>query len=199
MKWSIATLMIVFIFCFSTATFAQTIKFNNSLSLNWSNNGSGKIFKYNPSIGVEYLECRHFMLSSSFGISNKAQKYPIINNETLEANIRYVTLSTTARFKYDTNYMSFFIGAGPAFNWKKKSTFNVCGEIAENQAGGGEFRAKKNVVDVVAEAGIYKDFDKCRIELFTSYNTNLTNVIPESRRGFIAHSLALNIELGYKF
>lgn len=199
MKWNIVKLIIVFIFCFSASAHAQIIKFNNSLSLNWSNNGAGKIFKYNPSVGVEYFERKYFMLSSSIGIDNKAEKYPIINNKVLEANIRYIRLSTTARFKYDTNYVSFFIGAGPAVNWKKKSIYKIHGEMAENQAGGGEFRAKKNVVDVIGEAGMYKDFDKCRIELFASYNTNLTRIIPESRRGFISHSLALNIALGYKF
>ena len=41
-------------------TNAQIIKTNNSLSANWSNNGAKKIYKYNPTIGLEYLESSHF-------------------------------------------------------------------------------------------------------------------------------------------
>ncbi|MDE6151397.1 MAG: hypothetical protein K2G12_05355 [Prevotella sp.] len=181
----------------TTSGKAQTIKLNNAISANWSNNGSTLIYKYNPSIGIEYLECRHFMLSSNIGISYKAQEYPIYDGSSLEANIRYIELNTTARFKFDIKDMSFYIGAGPTIEWKKKSEFKMHEPINGDIYSRGEFRAKNNVVNIMTEIGAYKDFNRYRIELSASYKNNITNIIPESRKGFIGHSLLLSISLGY--
>jgi hypothetical protein len=177
---------------------AQIAKISNILSSNWSNNGTDKIYKYNPCIGIEYLENNYFILSSNISLSNKAQKYSIVNNNILEANIQYIELNTTARFKLMTKKTSFFIGVGPSIGWKTKSKYKIHGDIKENTSDHGNFIAKKSVINLVTEVGAYKDFSKYRIELFTSYETNITNVIPESRKGFIGHSLALNISLGYQ-
>ena len=181
----------------TTSGKAQTIKLNNAISANWSNNGSTMIYKYNPSIGIEYLESRHFMLSSNIGISHKAQEYPIYNGSSLEANIRYIELNTTARFKFDIKDFSFYIGAGPTIEWKTKSEYKIHEPIHGDISNRGDFRAKNNVVNILTEIGAYKDFNRCRIELSASYKNNISNIIPESRKGFIGHSLLFNISLGY--
>lgn len=99
-KRQILVAIFLSIICGAKSIQAQTVKVNNTLSSNWSNNGSGKIFKYNPSIGLEYLESKHFCLSSNIGLSNYAQKYSIYDNDNiLKANIRYIELNTTARYK----------------------------------------------------------------------------------------------------
>lgn len=178
---------------------AQVLKMNNCLSANWSNNGSKKIFKYNPSIGLEYLESRYFLLSSTIGISHKCQEYPIYDGEArLQSNIKYIELSTTGRFKLDLNTVNFYIGIGPTIDWKTKSEYTAHGKLDENSRSRGDFIARKNVINVLSEIGAYKDFNRLRLELFASYKTNLTNVIPESRIGFIGHSLSLNLSFGYK-
>lgn len=108
-------------------TNAQIIKTNNSLSANWSNNGAKKIYKYNPTIGLEYLESSHFLLSSSIGVSHKNQEYPIFNGEsTIETNIKYLEISTTGRFKFNTNDISFFIGIGPTIETIQETEEYTC-------------------------------------------------------------------------
>lgn len=181
-------------------TNAQIIKINNSLSANWSNNGTKKIYKYNPTIGLEYLESSHFLLSSSIGVSHKNQEYPIFNGEsTIETNIKYLEISTTGRFKFNTNDISFFIGIGPAIDWKIKSNYKIHGEIKEYSSEHGYFIANKNVINLLTEAGLSKDLNKLRLDFFAAYRSNITNIIPESRKGFIGHSLSLNLSFGYKF
>lgn len=107
--------LVILFFILPIYTYAQTVKINNCLSANWSNNGTKKTYKYTPTIGVEYLERTYFLLSSSIGISHKNQEYSILNGEnTLETNIKYLEVSTTGRFKFKTNDITFFIGIGPA-------------------------------------------------------------------------------------
>lgn len=190
--------IVLLILTLPIGSYAQTIKINNCLSANWSNNGTKKIYKYEPAIGLEYLENSFFLLSSSIGISHKNQEYPILNGEsTLETNIKYLEVSTTGRFKFKTNDISFFVGIGSAVDWKVKSTYKTHGEI-KNSSGHGDFISNKNVINLLTEVGVYKDFNKFRLDIFAAYKSNITNIIPESRKGFIGHSLSLNISFGYK-
>lgn len=177
---------------------AQVVKANLALSTNWSNNGSDKIYKPVYGIGLECFEHQHFMLSTNVGVNYKAQRYSIYNNNKLEANIRYIELSAIARYKFPIKKMCFFVGLGPSFNWNIKSEYDIIGNISENASRHDEFLANKNVVDLQSEIGAYKDLGNVRIELFVSYRNNITNVVPESRKGFIGHSLLLNMSLGYK-
>lgn len=191
--------LVILFFILPIYTYAQTVKINNCLSANWSNNGTKKTYKYTPTIGVEYLERTYFLLSSSIGISHKNQEYSILNGEnTLETNIKYLEVSTTGRFKFKTNDITFFIGIGPAIDWKIKSRYKTHGEIKKNSSDHGEFIANKSVINLLTEAGVYKNFNKFILEFSTAYKSNITNIIPESRKGFISHSLSLNLSFGYK-
>lgn len=180
-------------------TNAQILKINNSLSANWSNNGGKKIYKYTPTIGLEYLEIPHFSLSSNIGLSYKSQEYPIFNGESaIEVNIKYLEINTIGRLIFDANNVSFFIGIGPTIDWKIKSEYKIHGEIKENTSVQGDFIAKENVINLLTELGFYKDFNKFRFYIFSAYKSNITNIIQETKRGFIGHSLSLNLSLGYK-
>lgn len=191
--------VILLIFILPIDSYAQTIKINNRLSANWSNNGTKKIYEYEPTIGLEYLESSYFLLSSCIGISYKNQEYSILNGKgALETNIKYLEVSTTGRFKFKTNGISFFVGIGLAVDWKVKSTYKTHGEINKKFSDHGDFISNKNVINLLTEVGAYKDFNKFRLEVFAAYKSNITNIIPESRKGFIGHSLSLNLSFGYK-
>ena len=178
---------------------AQVVKTNCMLSSNWSNNGYEKIYKITYGVGFESFESKKIIVSSNFGLNYKGQQYPIYNGSMFEANIQYLELNTTIRYKIPMNSMCVFVGIGPSINWRIKSEYNVSGEIDDCYYRKGEFRTMSNMVELLFETGLYKDLGRIRTELFVSYRNNMTKVIPETRTGFIGHSLLFNISLGYKF
>lgn len=177
---------------------AQVFNAKNIFTFNFSNNGSTLLFKDNFGIGIDYLESRHFMLSSNIETTNKAERYDAITKTyQLEPHVNYIAVNTLAKFKYPVGRFNVFLGIGPSLNFRTKSIYKTLGAEAHTKEG--DFISKNMVLDFMSEAGIFTDFNKIRLGSAISYRTNITKIIPVTRKGFIGHTLTLNLSVGYHF
>ena len=191
-------LFLLFLFA-SSAAQAQYLKMEHGfLASNYRNDlGIGfydeKIRSYAFSLGLDYLESKHFYLSSKVGYSAVGGQEDHISLQDVKdkASHSYLLLSTTARAVLRQDIVTCFIGAGPYYNVP-------LGDGAFVERDPTVTLEAKGYLGALGEAGFHADVQRLRLGVHVEYRHGLTGPVSNMAAKVRNHHFGAFASLGFR-
>lgn len=172
---------------------------HNGVSLSWTNHGNKKNISYIGSVGVILFAKERIMLNADLSLLERGEDTQMnyLGENRFKVKIDYISITPTVRYKRQLFMGQIYIGIGPSFDIKTKSRYSVYGEIDCIPEKEGVFFSKDIVFGAKAETGCLFYKDKFLIDINIGYRSNLSKIIPDTRRGFISSLIEFKIGVGY--
>jgi hypothetical protein len=191
-------LFLLFLFA-SSAAQAQYLKMEHGfLASNYRNDlGIGfydeKIRSYALNIGLDYLERKHFYLSSKVGYSEVGGKENdmFLQGVKVKASYPYLLLSTTARAVLRQDIITYFLGAGPYYNVP-------LGDGAFVERDPTVTLEAKGYLGALGEAGFHADVQRLRLGVHVEYRHGLMGPVSGMVAKFRNHQFGAFASLGFR-
>jgi len=188
------------ILCLSAVCQAQILKIDNGITINHLHGSDIDQFKgtfnsYSGQVGIEYLERKHFYISSEIGyvkLGGEAERpigYP--DPFTSREEWSYVHFNTIFRGRASINKTEVFAGVGPYLNIlagdnQMKNTLYAGYTVPRTNWGGR------------LEAGVNENTGRLKIGLYASYLVPFSATVKTQYTSWDARSIGIYTSLGYR-
>ncbi len=195
--------------------FSQIIKVENGISMtsfqfkSYESPFDKKIYTYQISSGIDYLDKGWFNLSSNVGYIRRGGKsiYESRNNDgdylgkiADKIHIDYLTLNTTFNVKTTTyNNYTFFAGVGPRLDFKLNRNYTFGGSPSLDISTAP--KVNNIAFGLKCTTGAYYEVGRIQLGLNLSYLPNFTKIFKKddgSGSYCHDHTFTLGLSLGYK-